>query len=112
MKEPTLAINSFNENEEDLLGKQTFEGGQRVANQYKVTYYDPVCEEHNKIEKIISVSRSIFKTILYYITMITIGFLKIFFVYWFPKLKFIFMYSFIPIEQAQKVAIYGTDGDL
>ena len=37
MKKLTLAINSFNENEEDLLGKQTFEEVQRVANQYKVT---------------------------------------------------------------------------
>ena len=112
MKEPTLAINSFNDNEEELLGKQTFENIERVANQYRVSYYDPACEDHNKIEKIIPVSKSIIKLILYYFLVICTGFLLIFFVYWFPKLKFIFMYSVVPIEQAQKVAVYGTDGEL
>ena len=112
MKEPTLAINSFNDNEEELLGKQTFENIERVANQYRVSYYDPACEDHNKIEKIIPVSKSIIKLILYYFLVICTGFLLIFFVYWFPKLKFIFVYSVVPIEQAQKVAVYGTDGEL
>ena len=112
MKEPKLAINSFNDNEEELLGKQTFENIERVANQYRVSYYDPACEDHNKIEKIIPVSKSIIKLILYYFLVICTGFLLIFFVYWFPKLKFIFMYSVVPIEQAQKVAVYGTDGEL
>ena len=112
MKEPTLAINSFNDNEEELLGKQTFENIERVANQYRVSYYDPACEDHNKIEKIIPVSKNIIKLILYYFLVICTGFLLIFFVYWFPKLKFIFMYSVVPIEQAQKVAVYGTDGEL
>ena len=112
MKEPTLAINSFNENEEDLLGKQTFENMEREANQYKVTYYDPACEEHNKIDKIIPVSRSVLKTVFYYFTIIITGSLIIFFIYWFPKLKFIFIYSVVPIEQAQKVAVYGADGEL
>ena len=112
MKEPTLAINTFNDNEEDLLGRQTFENIERVANQYRVSYYDPACEDHNKIEKIIPVSKSFIKLIIYYILIICTGSLIIFFAYWFPKLKFIFMYSVVPIEQAQKVAIYGTDGEL
>ena len=57
MKEPTLAINAFNDNEEDLLSKQNLENVVRIKNQYRVTYYDPACEDHNKIEKIIPVSK-------------------------------------------------------
>ena len=112
MKEPTLAINTFNENEDELLDNNSFRNIARVQNQYRVTYYDPACEDHNKIEKIIPVSVSFFKTILLYITTIITGSLILFFIYWFPKLNFIFRYSVVPIEQAQKVAIYGTDGEL
>ena len=112
MKEPTLAINAFNDNEEDLLSKQNLENVVRIKNQYRVTYYDPACEDHNKIEKIIPVSKNFFKFILLIFTAIITGSLIFFFIYWFPKLKFIFMYSIVPIEQAQKVAIYGTDGEI
>ena len=112
MKEPTLAINAFNDNEEDLLSKQNLENVVRIKNQYRVTYYDPACEDHNKIEKIIPVSKNFFKFILLIFTAIITGSLIFFFIYWFPKLKFVFMYSIVPIEQAQKVAIYGTDGEI
>ena len=112
MKEPTLAINAFNDNEEDLLSKQNLENVVRIKNQYRVTYYDPACEDHNKIEKIIPVSKNFFKFILLIFTAIITGSLIFFFIYWFPKLKFIFMYSIVPIEQAQKVAVYGTDGEI
>ena len=112
MKEPTLAINSFNDNEEDLLDKNTFQNYNRVKNQYRVTYYDPACEDHNKIEKVIPVSVSFLKTILLIFTAVITGSLIFFFMYWFPRLKFIFRYSVVPIEQAQKVAVYGTDGEL
>ena len=112
MKEPNLSINFFNENEEDLLGKQTFDDIERKRNEYKVSYYDPACEDHNKIEKIIPVSENIFKFIFLCITTVITGSLILFFIYWFPKLNYIFRYSVVPIEQAQKVAIYGTDGEL
>ena len=112
MKEPTLAINAFSSNEEDLLSKQNLDNLERIRNQYRVTYYDPACEDHNKIEKIIPVSKSFFKFIILCITAVITGTLILFFIYWFPKLKFIFMYSVVPIEQAQKVAVYGTDGEL
>ena len=112
MKEPTLAINAFSSNEEDLLSKQNLENFDRIRNQYRVSYYDPACEDHNKIEKIIPVSKSFFKFIILCITAVITGTLILFFIYWFPKLKFIFMYSVVPIEQAQKVAVYGTDGEL
>ena len=112
MKEPSLAINSFDNNEEELLGKGTFQEMERRQNQYRVSYYDPACEEHNKIERIIPVSRSFFKQILLYITAIITAGLIFFFIYWFPCLNFIFRYSKCSIEQAQKVAVYGTDGEL
>ena len=112
MKEPKLTLNSFNDNEEDLLDQNTFKNLNRVQNQYRVTYYDPACEDHNKIDRIIPVSVSILKTILLGITTVLTGTLILFFIYWFPSLKFIFRYSVVPIEQASKVAIYGTDGEL
>ena len=65
MKEPTLAINAFSSNEEDLLSKQNLENLERIRNQYRVSYYDPACEDHNKIEKIIPVSKS-FLNLLFY----------------------------------------------
>jgi hypothetical protein len=112
MKEPSLALNTYSSKEEDLLGKKTIHQMNIYQNQYHVTYYDPACEEHNKIDRIIPVSPSTFKTIILIITSIITGTLILFFIYWFPKLKFIFRYSIVPIEQAQKVAIYGTDGEL
>ena len=113
MRDPSLAINSFNDREEDLLGKKTMaDMDNRDPNQLRVTYYDPACEDHNKIERIIPVSVSVIKTVILCITTIITGTLILFFIYWFPKLKFIFRYSVVPIESAQKVAIYGTDGEL
>ena len=112
MKEPTLAINTYNTKEEELLGNKTMEEMNKYQNQYRVTDYDPACEDHNKIERIIPVSVSLCKTIILCITAVITGTLILFFIYWFPKLKFIFRYSIVPIEQAQKVAVYGTDGEL
>jgi len=112
MKEPTLAINAFNDNEENLLSKQNLQNIEKIKNQYRVTYYDPACEDHNKIGKIIPVSKRILKFILLIFTAIITGTIIFFFIYWFPKLKFIFMYLVVPIEQAQKVAVYGTDWEL
>ena len=112
MKEPSLALNTYSSKEEDLLGEKTMHQMNTYQNQYHVTCYDPACEDHNKIDRIIPVSPSTFKTIILCITAIITGTLILFFIYWFPKLKFIFRYSIVPIEQAQKVAIYGTDGEL
>ena len=96
MRDPSLAINSFNDREEDLLGKKTMaDMDNRDPNQLRVTYYDPACEDHNKIERIIPVSVSVIKTVILCITTIITGTLILFFIYWFPKLKFIFRYSVI-----------------
>ena len=112
MKEPRLSMNQFNEKEEDLLGKQKMKELNTSRNLLRVTNYDSACEDHNKIECIIPVTPSVCKTIILCITTVLTGTLILFFIYWFPKLKFIFRYSFVPIEQAKKVAVYGTDGEL
>ena len=82
------------------------------ANEYRVSSYDPMCEDHAQIERIIPVTFSCFKIFIFVIVCILTGSLALFFVIWFPKLKFIFIYSVVPIEQAKMVAIWGTDGEL
>ena len=109
-----IAINSFADKEDELLGKQTLKDMNQIkkTNEYKVTFYDDMCEDHARIERIIPVTYSCFKLFCCVLLTIITGTLLIFFLIWFPKLKFYFIYSVVPIEQAKVVAIYGTDGDL
>ena len=109
-----ISINSFNDKEEDLLGKQTLNNINIVKSkyEYRVSSYDPMCEDHAQIEKIIPVTYSCFKLFIFVLLCILTGSLALFFVIWFPKLKFVFIYSIVPIDQAKKVAIWGTDGEL
>ena len=109
-----IAINSFGDKEEELLGKQTINNINILKKKYEygVSSYDPMCEDHAQIERIIPVAYSCFKLFLYVLFSILTGSLLIFFVIWFPNLKFYFIYSIVPIDQAEKVAIWGTDGEL
>ena len=109
-----ISINSFNDKEEDLLGKQTLNNINIVKSkyEYRVSSYDPMCEDHAQIERIIPVTYSCFKIFLFILFSILTGSIFIFFVIWFPNLKFVFIYSIVPIDQAKKVAIWGTDGEL
>ena len=109
-----LSINAFPEKEEELLGKTTIKNINlmKKPNQYRVSSYDPMCEEHAQIERVIPVKYSCCKLFVCIIISIITGSLFDFFIIWFPKLKFYFVYSIVPIDQAKKVAIYGTDGDL
>ena len=113
MKE-AISINSFPDKEEELLGKHTINNINlmKKKNEYRVSSYDPMCEEHAQIERIIPVTYSCFKFAIFIFLSIITGSLFVFLIIWFPKLKFYFMYSIVPIDQAKKVAIYGTDGDL
>ena len=110
----TISINSFPEKEEELLGQSAIKtiNQMKRANEYRVSSYDPMCEDHAQIERIIPVTFSCFKIFIFVIVCILTGSLALFFVIWFPKLKFIFIYSVVPIEQAKMVAIWGTDGEL
>ena len=112
MKKPTLSLNSFNENEEDLLGSQDFKNINRNKNQYRISNYDPACEEHNQIDHIIPISPNFFKYIICIILTICTGSLLLFFMYWFPRLKLCLYYSIVPVEQASMVAIFGSDGEI
>ena len=107
-----ISINSFPEKEEELLGKNTINNINlmKKTNEYRVSYYDPMCEDHAQIERVIPVKYNCCKMFLFILLSIITGSLFIFFIIWFPKLKFYFMYSIVPIDQARKVAIYGTDG--
>ena len=109
-----LVISSFQDREEDLLGKNTINNLNLVKkkNIYRVSSYDPMCEEHAQIEKIIPVTYSYLKLFIFIFLCIITGSIFVFFIIWFPNLKFYFIYSIVPIDQAKKVAIYGTDGDL
>ena len=109
-----ISINSFPEKEEELLGKNTLNNINlmKKTNEYRVSYYDPMCEDHAQIERVIPVKYNCCKMFLFILLSIITGSLFIFFIIWFPKLKFYFMYSIVPIDQARKVAIYGTDGEL
>ena len=110
----TISINSFPENEEELLGKNTINKLNQTQGryEYKVTSYDDMCEDHSKIEVIIPVKYSYFKIFLTVLLSILTGSIFIFFLIWFPNLKFTFIYSKVPIDEADVVAIWGTDGDL
>ena len=109
-----LVISSFQDKEEELLGKNTINKLNLVKkdNVYRVSSYDPMCEEHAQIEKIIPVTYSYLKLFIFIFLCVITGSIFVFFIIWFPKLKFYFIYSIVPIDQAKKVAIYGTDGDL
>ena len=109
-----ISINSFEDKDEELLGKKTLNNINlmKKKNEYRVSSYDPMCEDHAQIERIIPVTFSYFKIFLFVLLSIMTGSIFIFFVIWFPKLKFYFIYSVVPIEQAKKVAIYGTDEEL
>ena len=110
----TISINSFPDKEEELLGKNTINtiNLKKRPNEYLVSYYDPMCEDHAQIEKVIPVTYSCFKIFLFVLLSLITGSLLIFFVIWFPKLKFYFIYSIVPIDQAKFVAVWGTDGEL
>ena len=110
----TISINSFPDKEEELLGKQTIKNINLMkrSNEYLVSYYDPMCEDHAQIERVIPVAYSCFKIFLFILLSLITGTLLIFFVIWFPKLKFYFIYSIVPIDQAKFVAVWGTDGEL
>ena len=110
----TISINSFPDKEEELLGKNTINtiNLKKRPNEYLVSYYDPMCEDHAQIEKVIPVTYSCFKIFLFILLSLITGSLLIFFVIWFPKLKFYFIYSIVPIDQAKFVAVWGTDGEL
>ena len=109
-----IAINSFSDKEEELLGKQTINNINLIKKkyEYRVSSYDPMCEDHAQIERIMPVTYSCFKLFLFVLFSVLTGSLFIFFVIWFPNLKFYFIYSIVPIDQAKKVAIWGTDGEL
>ena len=108
----SISINA--EAEEDLLGKNDIKNIKlrNSPNEYRVSSYDPMCEDHAQIERIIPVTYSCFKLFIFVLLCILTGSLALFFVIWFPKLKFIFIYSVVPIDQAKIVAVWGTDGEL
>ena len=112
MNKPQLLINSFNDNEEDLLGGQVMKNMNRNRNQYHVSFFEPACEEHNQIDHIVPISPNFFKNILCIILTICTGSLLLFFMYWFPKLKLCLYYSVVPVEQATMAVIYGSDGEI
>ena len=114
MEQKHISINEFTDKEDALLGKQTLKNINlmKKKNQYRVTSYDPMCEDHAQIERVVPIAYSCFKLFIFIIlTIITAG-IFILVVIWFPKLQFYFIYSIVPIDQAKKVAIYGTDGEL
>ena len=112
MKE--ISINSYSDKEDILLEKHTINtiNVEKNANEFTVSKYDPMCEDHAQIEKIIPIKYNIFKMIIFIFLCVITGSLFLFLTIWFPKIKLYLMYSVVPIEQAKKVAIYGTDGDL
>jgi len=109
-----LTINAVADDEEILLGKGNMENINKIKNinEFRVSYYDPMCEDHAQIERVIPIKYSCFKLFILVLLSIMTGSLIIFCIIWFPKLKFYLMYSIVPIDQAKKVAIYGTDGEL
>ena len=114
MEQKQISINEFADKEDALLGKQTLKNINlmKKKNQYRVTSYDPMCEDHAQIERVIPIAYSCFKLFIFIIlTIITAG-IFILVVIWFPKLQFYFIYSIVPIDQAKKVAIFGTDEEL
>ena len=58
-----ISIDDFANKEDALLGKQTLKNINlmKKKNQYRVTSYDPMCEDHAQIERVIPIAYSCFK---------------------------------------------------
>ena len=108
---------TFSAKEEDLLGEGSVKLLNNTLNKHElsVTNYDPMCEDHAKIEKITPIIYSYIKLALFiqlYFFSISIGFISSLCVIWFPKLRLYLFYKIVNIKSARFVAVKGTDGDL
>ena len=110
-----LSINSTgDEDEEILIDKGKIQSLNKVINinEYRVSYYDPMCEDHFQIERVFPIKYNYLKLFILFVLSILTGTLINLIIMWFPQLKFYLMYSIVPIEKANKIAVYGTDGEL
>ncbi len=67
-----------------------------------------MCTDLLKTETIKTIKFSTCKILLYILLNLITAFLINLFIYWFPKLKLIFLYSECRVTEAKYVAIYGT----
>ena len=109
-----LTINTTSDAEEEFLGKKTLRNLNTTlkTNEFKVTYNDPMCEEHAQIEKIVPLTYRSFGIFLFVLLNICTGSLFTLVVVWWPKLRLFFFYQIVSIEAAKLVAVSGSDGDL
>lgn len=77
--------------------------------QFYIEKYDSICEEHAKIERIITLGYSPGKIFLFILCNLITGFLINLFLVWFPKLKMIFIYKIVPLSDAKFIGVYGLD---
>ena len=79
-----------------------------ISTIYYVDKYDDLCEPHFKINKIVPLKRTTWKTFLNYVLYFTI---VIFYIYGFsPKLEKIMKYVECTLEEAELLGIYCQDG--
>ena len=80
-----------------------------ISTIYYVDKYDDLCEPHFKINKIVPLKRTTWKTFLNYVLNITI---VIFYIYGFsPKFEKIMKYDECTLEEADLLGIYCQDGN-
>ena len=77
---------------------------------FTIDQYDELCEEHFKMDKIVTLDYSRCKIFLYICLNICTGFLINLFMEWWTVLKLKLLYKKVPIERAKFVGIYGKDG--
>lgn len=81
-----------------------------IYRMFTIDQYDELCEEHFKMDKIVTLDYSRCKIFLYICLNICTGFLINLFMEWWTVLKLKLLYKKVPIERAKFVGIYGKDG--
>ena len=76
---------------------------------FTVSSYADVCEDYSMIKKIIPISYSYIKIFFFSILSILSLFIFNLLIVWFPRLKLIFIYAQVPLQNASFVAVIGVD---
>ena len=104
--------------EEQLVSVPVKETGAGIGktgpdqNEYFITEYSPLVEEHAKIKSIVPLKKSNCKFALYIILNICTVCIINLFIAWFPKMNLGLKYSRCSLNEATHLGVYGVDGFL
>ena len=79
---------------------------------FTVSSYADICEDYSMIKIIIPISYSYIKLFFFSILSILSFFIFNLLIVWFPRLKLIFLYAQVPLQDASFVAVIGVDNKI